>query len=148
MSLFFKTYEWWNTLWFSEILVGKAIMHYGKSSVLQKKDFKVAFATKVWRCKRQEQITETKRRTWGGCRTFSSIDTKSLWDSMKSITNMKSNRIQLSTMGDQRRADELNNFFLRFKTQDLSQKGAEALDTMTTCFPLSDNWTRAGTVRL
>ena len=41
------------------------------------------------------------------------MNTKGLWDHMKRVTNMNTNRIPLATLDEPARADELNDFFLR-----------------------------------
>ena len=55
------------------------------------------------------------------------MNTKRLWDCMRNITNMNPNRKQIVTMDDLTRANELNDFFLRFDIES-SAKGLEGFN--------------------
>lgn len=52
-------------------------------------------------------------------------------DCMKVITNMNTNRKCLITNNDLQKANELNDFYLRFKTQDFSLQCINVLETTT-----------------
>jgi len=55
---------------------------------------------------------------------------KQLWDSMKSITNMQSSQKYVSTSDDLQKANDLNNFYLRF--EKCSQTPANSLSDLGT----------------
>jgi len=50
---------------------------------------------------------------------------------MMAITNMTPAQKRISTPDDLQRANELNDFYLRFETQDFSFKGKNILETIT-----------------
>ncbi len=65
-----------------------------------------------------------------------SMNNKKLWDCMKKMTNMNSNRKLIVTTNDQDCANELNDYFLRFD-MDSSLKVSEGfnIDSILTCNP-------------
>ena len=63
--------------------------------------------------------------------SFGSGDNRKLWDCMKNITNMNTQRKQITSLDDKAKANELNDFFLRFETDDFSNEGAHALETIS-----------------
>ncbi len=64
--------------------------------------------------KRQKEILEQK---------FTSTSSKKLWDTIKVMTNMNTRHKHLCTNNDLEKANELNEFYLRFDIQDHSQEG-------------------------
>ena len=61
-----------------------------------------------------------------------SMDSKKLWDSMKAITNMNTTKKHLSTDDDLGKANELNDFFLRFENHDFSKECNNVMQTILT----------------
>lgn len=68
---------------------------------------------------------------------FASMDSKKLWVSMKAATNMTTHRKCLITCDDLSKSNELNDFFLRFDTQDFSLECNNVLQSITTVEPCS-----------
>ncbi|KAK0136698.1 hypothetical protein N1851_027145 [Merluccius polli] len=64
--------------------------------------------------------------------TFMSMDSKKLWDSMKAITNMNTTKKRLTTDDDLGKANELNDFFLRFENHDFSVESNNVMGTILT----------------
>lgn len=62
---------------------------------------------------------------------------KRLWDSMKAITNMNTTRNPLITNDDSYKANELNDFYCRFETQDFTLEGNNPLESIPTSDPSS-----------
>ncbi len=61
---------------------------------------------------------------------FISMDPKKLWDSMKAAANMTTTRRCLVTDDEFIKANELNDFFMRFKTQDFSSECDKVLQSI------------------
>lgn len=62
---------------------------------------------------------------------FSTMNSKELWDTMKAITNMTPAKKTLCTSDDLQKANELNDFFMRFETQDFSSECTDILETIS-----------------
>lgn len=62
---------------------------------------------------RQRDIIETQ---------FVNMNSRKLWDAMKSAANMRPSKVDISTSDDHSKANELNNFFLRFETHDFKNE--------------------------
>lgn len=54
------------------------------------------------------------------------MNSKKLWDTIKVMTNMNTKSIRLITNDDLRKANELNDSYLRFHTQDCTPEWREA----------------------
>lgn len=65
-------------------------------------------------------------------------DLKKFWDSMKEAVNMTTNRRRLITDDDLQKANELNNFFMWFETQDFSWECDKVLQSIN----ITDSSTR------
>ena len=70
----------------------------------------------------QKELNKMLRKARDKQKTFleqglTSSNSKELWNSMKKMTNLHTNKKQLITTNEEVRADELNNFFLRFSPQ-------------------------------
>jgi len=55
-------------------------------------------------------------------RQFSTGNSRKMWDAMKAVTNMETNSQLINTSDDLQKANELNDFYLRFQTHDFSDK--------------------------
>ncbi|XDV42509.1 hypothetical protein PO909_011155 [Leuciscus waleckii] len=71
---------------------------------------------------RQKDITEHQ---------FSTSNLKQLWNTMKAVTNMKPSIPHIRTIDDLQKADDLNDFYLRFQTYDFSDKCKCVIGSLT-----------------
>lgn len=65
-------------------------------------------------------------------KSFISTNSKKLWDTIKVMTNMNTKSNSLITNDDLRKANELNDVYLRFDTQDCTLEWREALKSLVT----------------
>lgn len=63
---------------------------------------------------------------------FQTMNTKKLWDSMKSITNMNPSKKPLHATDELAKANELNAFYKRFEICDFSVECSDILDSIAT----------------
>ena len=52
--------------------------------------------------------------------SFQTSNMKKLWDTMKTVTNMNPEKKQIIALDEQQKSNELNDFYLRFDSQDFS----------------------------
>ena len=62
---------------------------------------------------------------------FTTMNSRKLWDSMKAITNTEPSKRHISATDDVQKANELNDFYLRFQSHDFSNQFNIVLDSLT-----------------
>lgn len=78
-----------------------------------------------------QKLNIAKRQYKGSIeKDFNANNTKKMWDTMKSITNLNPARKALHSTDDSFMANELNNFYLRFDTQELFHECDNVISTI------------------
>ena len=119
----------------------KSILHYPNNKPYITKEVKACINNKKVAFKNgdrggvaaaQKELNQLLRKARGKHRaaleeSVSTMNTKRLWDCMRNITKMNPNCKPIVTMDDLTRANELNDFFLRFDIES-SAKGLEGFN--------------------
>lgn len=64
------------------------------------------------------QLKKAKEHRQAMEHSFCTSNTRKLWETMKFVTNMNPAKKHITTLDSLQRANELNDFYLRFETQN------------------------------